>query len=80
VRFSALNKKLLRDMWRMKGQGLAIASVVACGVALQVAMFGTLTALEEGRLSFYDRYRFADVWADLKRAPNTLSDLSLIHI
>ena len=72
VRLSALNLKLLRDLWRMKGQGLAIGAVVACGIALQVTMFGTLAALEEGRLAFYDRYRFAEVWAGVKRAPNIL--------
>ncbi|MEK9661137.1 MAG: ABC transporter permease [Alphaproteobacteria bacterium] len=30
----ALNRKLLRDLWRLRGQVLAVALVVASGVAL----------------------------------------------
>ena len=36
IRLSALNRKLLRDLLGMKGQALAIAMVVAAGVAMYV--------------------------------------------
>ena len=72
MRVDALNKKLFRDLWRIKGQGLAISAVVACGIALTIASFGTVTALEESMNTFYDRTRFADVFAVLKRAPDSL--------
>ena len=72
VKVSSLNRKLLRDLWRLKGQGLAIATVVAAGIALMVAVFGSVSALTLSMDAFYEHYRFADVFASLKRAPNSL--------
>lgn len=72
VNVSALNRKLLRDLWRLRTQGLAISAVVAAGVALMVAIFGSVAALTLSMETFYDQYRFADVFASLKRAPNSL--------
>lgn len=72
IRVSALNKKLFRDLWRIKGQGLAISAVVACGIGLMIGTFGTLAALQESMDTFYDRTRFADVFAVMKRAPDSL--------
>ena len=68
----ALNRKLLRDLWRIRGQALAIALVIACGVATVVMAFGALRSLEETRIAYYERYRFADVFANLTRAPEGL--------
>ena len=68
-----LNRKLLRDIWRIKGQGLAIALVIASGVAMFVMSLGTLNSLEATRDAYYDRYRYADVFAHVKRAPEALS-------
>jgi putative ABC transport system permease protein len=68
----ALDRKLLRDLARMKGQVLAIALVVAGGVSLFVLMLGTLQSLEVTRDAYYDRYRFANVFAQVKRAPDAL--------
>lgn len=65
----ALNRKLLRDLWHIKGQALAIALVIGCGVAVSVMALGMLRSLEETRTAYYERYRFADVFAHLKRAP-----------
>lgn len=72
MRVSSLNKKLFRDLWRIKGQGLAISAVVACGIALMISSFGTVSVLEESMRTFYDRTRFADVFGSLKRAPDSL--------
>lgn len=74
VSVSALDRKLLRDLWRLKGQTLAISSVVAAGVALLVGTYGCLAALQLSKDVFYERYRFADVWASVKRAPETLHE------
>lgn len=68
----ALDRKLLRDLWGMKGQALAIALVIAGGVAVHLVAEGMLTSLSETRRAYYERYRFADVWAPVVRAPNTL--------
>jgi len=75
----ALDRKLLRDLWGMKGQALAIALVIAGGVAVHLVAEGMLTSLSETRRAYYERYRFADVWAPVVRAPNTLiSDIRAI--
>lgn len=64
-----LDRKLLRDLWHVKGQALAIAAVMACGVAIVVMTYGAMKSLETTRDSYYERYRFADVFLQLKRAP-----------
>ncbi len=71
--FRVLERKLLRDLWRLKGQVLAIAMVIGAGVALAVMSFGTVGSLIETRDAYYERYRFADVFAGVKRAPERLS-------
>jgi putative ABC transport system permease protein len=68
----ALDRKLLRDFWRLRAQGLAIALVIACGVATVVMSFGTMVSLDETRASYYERHRFAHVFAAVKRAPESL--------
>ena len=69
---SALDAKLLRDLWSMKGQALAIAFVIAGGVSVHLVAAGLLSSLDETRRAYYERYRFADVWAPAVRAPNDL--------
>jgi putative ABC transport system permease protein len=66
---SPLTKKLLRDLWRMRTQGLAIALVMASGIAIMVMSFGAMRSLTDTRDAYYDRYRFAELFADLRRAP-----------
>lgn len=65
----ALDRKLLRDFARLWAQALAIAVVVACGVAALVTSFGMYQALKESRDAYYERNRFADIWASARRAP-----------
>lgn len=67
-----LDRKLLRDLRRMKGQVAAIGAVVAMGVMMLVMMSGLFVSLQETRRAYYERYRFADVFAPLKRAPESL--------
>jgi putative ABC transport system permease protein len=68
----ALDKKLLRDFARLWLQGLAIAVVLACGVAILLTAFGMNTALTDTRDAYYERNRFADIFTDARRAPLTL--------
>ena len=68
----ALNTKLVRDLWHLRGQVFATALVVACGVASFVAMSSTYESLVASRDRYYSQYRFADVFAGLKRAPNSV--------
>lgn len=67
-----LDRKLLRDLWAIKGQALAIAVVIGCGAGMYIMSKGMLISLAETRVAYYERYRFADVWVPVKRAPNAL--------
>lgn len=68
----ALDHKLWRDLWHMKGQALAIALVIMGGVSTFIMMLSTLDSLHHTRESYYRDYRFADVFVSLKRAPESL--------
>jgi putative ABC transport system permease protein len=70
---SMLDRKLRRDLWRMKGQAAAIALVVACAVAAFVGSTSTYRSLRESNAVYYDEYAFADVFAELRRAPRSLA-------
>ena len=70
----ALNRKLLRDLWRIKGQGLAISMVIAVGVLTFITYLSTFDSLQATRSAYYERYRFAHVFASLKRAPLMLGN------
>ncbi|MCK4867522.1 MAG: ABC transporter permease, partial [Alphaproteobacteria bacterium] len=69
----ALDRKLIRDLRHVWLQALAVALVIGCGVAMYVMALGTLRSLEETRAAYYERYRFADIFAEVKRAPAMLS-------
>jgi putative ABC transport system permease protein len=71
---TSLDRKLWRDLWNIRGQAIAIAAVMACGIAIFVMAMSAMESLQLTQASYYDRYRFADLFAMLKRAP-----LSLIH-
>ena len=70
----ALDRKVLRDLWRLKGQVLSIALVIASGVALLVMSLSTYEALSMTSTAYYERYNFGHVFANVKRAPRTLHD------
>ncbi len=69
---NALDKKLLRDIGRLWAQALAIALVMAAGAATLILAVGAYRSLEETRAAYYERYRFADVFTTLKRAPKVV--------
>ena len=79
IRLSSLNKKLLRDTLHLRGQLLATALVVTCGVASFVAMRSTYDSLLSTQEKYYSEYRFGDVFSHAKRAPeSTLAKLERI--
>ncbi len=71
-RISALDRKLLRDVWEMKGQALAIAAVIGAGVTMFITYLSTFDSLERTLNVYYERQRFADVFVSVKRAPQRL--------
>jgi putative ABC transport system permease protein len=71
---SSLNRKLLRDVWRMRGQVLAIASVVGAAVATFVLALTAFRSLSDARDAYYERYRYSNVFVQLKRAPEPVAE------
>ena len=69
---SMLDRKLLRDLGRMKGQVATIAVVIACGVAVIIAALSTYESLQWSQRHYYETARFAQVFGHLKRAPAPL--------
>ena len=70
---TALHHKLFRDLGRMTGQMTAITAVLACGIATYVTMRASYDSLLFARSEYYSTYRFADVFAHVKRAPEALA-------
>ncbi|MCX7867506.1 MAG: FtsX-like permease family protein [Limisphaera sp.] len=69
---SLLDLKLWRDLQRMKGQTLAVALVMGCGLAMLIMTRSLIHSLETTRQTYYRTHRFADVFVQLKRAPRSL--------
>lgn len=70
---TALHRKLLRDLWHLRGPAIAVGLVLACGVATFVMSLCTLSTLEWTQTAYYERQRFADIFVRLKRAPEALA-------
>ncbi len=72
MRMRSLDRKLFRDLVHLRGQAIAVALVVACGLAMLITMWTAYRSLEESQRSYYREFRFADVFAQAKRAPESL--------
>jgi putative ABC transport system permease protein len=68
---AAIHRKLLRDMRHMWTQLLAIAAVIAAGVAVCITMLSALASLQLSRDQYYTASRFADLFATVRRAPES---------
>jgi putative ABC transport system permease protein len=69
-----LGRMLWRDLWHLRGPLMAAALVVACGIAVLVALRGTHQSLLLAQSDYYQSHRFADVFAHLRRAPDSLAE------
>lgn len=69
----ALDRKLFRDLFRLKGQVFTIALVVACGVATFLTFVGGYRSLRSAEYEFYRATHFADVFAQCTRAPEEVA-------
>lgn len=65
----ALDRKLLRDLRRIWAQTLAIALVLGCGIMVMVGAQATQATLIQTQAAYYDRHRFAEIFAGMIRAP-----------
>ena len=68
----ALTTKLIRDLLHLRAPLIAIAIVMACGVGGLVMTRTTSESLRASLDAYYDRYRFADLFLSLKRAPEAI--------
>ncbi len=71
---TSLDRKVIRDLLHMRGQAVAIALVISSGAATYIMSVSTLDTLKATRDAYYSEYRFADVFAQVKRAPNNLRE------
>jgi putative ABC transport system permease protein len=71
---SLLDRKLRRDLWALKSQVLAVALVMACGLAMMVMTRSLIRSLDTARDTYYRDNRFAQVFAHLKRAPDGVAE------
>lgn len=69
----ALDRKLWRDLWNLRGQSLAIIAVMASGVSCFIMFMSTLDSLLQSRDRYYSEYHFAEIFVPIKRAPETLA-------
>lgn len=70
---SLLDLKLLRDLRALKSQALAVALVMACGLAMMIMTRSLILSLERTRDDYYREHRFAQVFVRLKRAPQAVA-------
>ncbi len=69
---TALDRKLWRDLWHLRGPIIAITLVIASGVSCFVMFMSTLDSLLLSRELYYRDHQFAEVYAPLKRAPESV--------
>jgi putative ABC transport system permease protein len=74
ARMRMLDRKLVRDLWAMKGQAFAIAIVICAGVTMYVTYLSNFDSLQRTRAAYYEEAQFADVFASLTRAPSWLEE------
>ena len=67
-----LDLKLLRDLRALKSQALAVALVMACGLAMMIMTRSLIRSLDTARGGYYEKHHFAQVFATLKRAPDSV--------
>ncbi|NUN47209.1 MAG: ABC transporter permease [Candidatus Brocadiae bacterium] len=68
----AIDRKMLRDTLRLWSQLGAIALVVACGIGSFVCMRSVRASLGESRDAWFERSRFADLFAGVASAPDAV--------
>lgn len=69
----ALDLKLIRDVWRLRGQTIAIALVIGAATATYVLAQSVHSSLSMTRDTYYIEQKFADVFAEMTRAPRSIT-------
>ncbi len=69
-----LHRKLLRDLWRMRLQALAIGLVIGSGIAVFIMMLGAMASLEATRDAYYAQSRFGQLFVHAERVPAAVGE------
>ena len=69
----ALDRKLFRELWQLKTQVIAISLVLAAGLATYVMAAATRDSLQTTQRRLYAEFRFPELFAGLKRAPESVA-------
>lgn len=69
-----IDLKMLRDLWNMRGQIIAIGFVIIAGVSVYVTMSSVSETLQGTLDTYYKDYGFADGFASVRRAPESVSE------
>ena len=69
-----LDRKLIRDIGRMKGQAIAVGLVMACGLMMMITTRSLIRTLENTRDAYYEHNRMGDIFGSCKRAPLAAAD------
>jgi putative ABC transport system permease protein len=69
----ALDRKLFRETARLRGQVITIALVLASGIVCFISLRGTYASLAESQAEYYDRFRFAHLFAQAERVPEAVA-------
>lgn len=70
---TGLQIKLLRDFRTMGAQVLAIAVLIIGGISVLISSWSSYLSLQLAKNNFYQEYQFADVFAEVKRAPESVA-------
>ena len=70
----ALDRKLLRDLWHMRGMAVAISLVMIGGISTFVMSRVTYESLQITQARYYIDQRFAEVFVNLVRAPEAVAE------
>lgn len=74
MRLRALDIKLLRDLRRMWTQVLSIAAITMVGTAAFIILVGTANSIQHTQIEYYEKYRFANLFAGAQYVPNHVAD------
>lgn len=69
-----LDRKLLRDLLRLRASILGILAIIALGVACLVALASAYQNLQAAKDDYYARSQLAHFWIDIRRAPLAIVD------
>lgn len=69
---NGLQRKLFRDFKSLRVQVITIAILIVCGVSVLVSSWSSYQSLQSSKEAYYQQNHFADVFAELVRAPDSL--------